>query len=325
MGAPPLSIVVTNTPYLSQGHLLLQVDAFNRQSARAFQVFYLNQDPDPEPLRQALVAAAYPFRVVPLPFPWLADTCCWDMVSVMGRLLEQPVHGDYLTYLHKECMPAPDFVESLLEGIAASEAVHGPEAVYRLNQLRCGQIIESVGALWPLELAAAEPISWIARRPYRPEYVFAERAWEEDAFALPIAWARRTGLFGKVRIPLFFQDLFDIFYQLPNLPAFARLKWIHLGQPILWHLNHARAFYEYRRPFLQAVAQHPELFGHLALYELAGDGFDYVEDFAQGERLIPERLHRFVRYMRYSDKGTVTLWRQLLAMGSLPLSSEGLQ
>lgn len=312
---PTLSIIITNTPYLSPGHLGLQIDALNRQSCTDFQVFYLNQEAAPENLNQALNWALFPFKVIPLPFPWLAGTCCWDIVSVMGRLLEQPVHGAYMTYLHKECMPAPDFVEHLLAGIAASEAVHGPDAVYRLNQLRSPQSLDQVGALWPLELAQAQPIRWIARVPYQPHYVFAERAWEEDAFALPVQWALRTGLFSKVRFPLFFQDLFDIFYQLPQLPAFAETKWIHLGQPVIWHLNHARAFFEYRRAFLRAVRAHAELFGHLALYELAADDFDYIEDFSQGERVIPERLHRFVRYMRYSDRGTVTLWREALLRG----------
>ncbi|MEZ0370987.1 MAG: hypothetical protein ACAI44_17980 [Candidatus Sericytochromatia bacterium] len=316
MRPPSLSILITNTPYLSPAHLLLQVDALNRQTSQDFQVFYLNQEPGPEVLQQALQGARFVYRIIQLPFPWLAGTCCWDMVSVTGRLLEQPVHGAYMTYLHKECLPAPDFCERLLAGIGASEAEFGPEAVYRLNQLRCSQRAEELGALWPLELAAADPIYWIARTPFAPQYAYAERSWEEDAFALPVALAVRTRLFSCVRFPLFFQDLFDIFYQLPSLPGFASVRQVHLGQPVIWHLNHPRAFPEYRRSFLQAVRSHPELFGHLALYELAADDFDYIEEFSQGERVIPAHLHRFVHYMRYSEKGTVTLWRKQLTVNS---------
>ena len=92
---------------------------------------------------------------------------------------------------------------------------------------------------------------------------------------------------------------------------------IHLGHPVIWHLNHPRPFYEYRREFLDAVRQRSELFGHLALYELATDSlnfaqFDYQENFAQGERIIADQLHQFVHYMRYSPKGTVSLWQQSL-------------
>lgn len=313
MTLPALSLIITNNPYLDPGHITLQVDALNRQTSRDFQVFYLNQDRSADGLAAALRQARYPFRIVQIPFPWLGDTVCWDLVSVFGQVLDQPVHGPYMSYLHQECLPAPDFVASLLGGIAASEQVHGQDVIYRLNQLRCEQTLAQLGALWPQELAQAQPISWIARRPYQPSYRFAPRPWEEDAFALPLALLRRQRLFSCVSFPLFFQDLFDIFHQLPQLPGWARVPVIHLGEPIIWHLNHPRDFREYRRGFLAQVRQHPQLFAHLALYELAGEAFDYVEDFAAGERIVPAHLHRFVSYMRYSERGTVTLWARALA------------
>lgn len=310
---PALSLIITNSAYLSDRHLEFQIDALNRQTRRDFQVFYLNQMPQPDSLQRVLQRAFFPVRLVQLNYPWLAQTCCWDLVTVMGRLLEQPVHGPYLSYLHKECLPAPDFVAQLLEGIAATEAELGSECIYRLNQLHCPLEVEALEPLYPLQLAAAENRYWIRRTPFAPEYVFQERAWEEDAFALPVELARRTQLFSAVPFPLFFQDLFDIFYQLPHLPRFEQVHQVHLGQPVIYHLNHARPFQEYRQVFLQAVRAHPQLFGHLALYDLAAEDFDYREGFTQGERIISEQLKRFVHYMRYSDKGTVTLWRQALS------------
>lgn len=307
-----LSLLLSNSPYLDSAHLDLQIDALNRQTSRDFQVFYLNQERAPQNLWRALKKAIFPFQIVPLPFPWLAETCCWDMVSVVGQILDQPVHGPYMSYLHKECLPAPDFVESLLTGIEQAEARWGPSSIYRLNQLRCQQSLAQLGGFYPFELAQAQPISWIERRPYKPEFICLQAAWQEDAFALPIELARQTKLFSSVSFPLFFQDLFDIFYLLPNLEAFKEVNLIHLGQPVIWHLNHPRHFLEYRREFLQEVRRHPQLFGHLALYELAAEDFHYIEDFEQGERIIPAHLHRFVHYMRYSEKGTVSLWQRAL-------------
>ncbi|MBF2051868.1 MAG: hypothetical protein IGS03_00210 [Candidatus Sericytochromatia bacterium] len=315
MPAPELSIFITNNPYLNPEHLWYQVEALNAQSDQRFQVFYLNQAPDPEPLHQALQQARYTCSVIPLPFPWLANTCCWDMVSVTGRLLAQPVHGKWWTYLHKECLPAPDFVEKLLQGLAAAEAELGSDCVFRLNQLRCEQDLQALKGLglnYLDKLAASQPVTWIDRVPFVPGPVYRQAPWSEDAFALSVDWSRRSGLF-NLRIPLFFQDLFDVFYQLPQLPAFAHIPQVHLGQPVIYHLNHPRAFYEYRREFLQQVRQYPKIFGHLALYELAQDDFDYQEDFTQQQRVIPQHLHQFVRYMRYSERGTVTLWLKHLS------------
>ncbi|PKL80290.1 MAG: hypothetical protein CVV27_00595 [Candidatus Melainabacteria bacterium HGW-Melainabacteria-1] len=306
---PPLSLLIVNSPYLEPIYLDYQIDALNRQTSRDFQVFYLNQEATADALQLALQRAEFGFTIINLPFPWLAGTCCWDLISVLGHLLEQPVHGDYFSYLHKECLPAPDFVASLLSGIAAAEAEFGTEVIYRLNQLHCQQTVSDLGPQWPVELAATGPLYWIDRTPFAPSYVYAERAWQEDAFAMPVALARRSHLFSCVSFPLFFQDLYDLIYQLPSLPGFESLRWVHLGQPAIWHLSHPRAFREYRREFLQAVRAHPQLFGHLALYELAAEDFDYQEDFSAGERIIPAHLHRFVHYMRYSERGTVTHWR----------------
>jgi len=329
MQHPALSILITNTPYLSDMHLHFQIDALNRQTCRDFQVFYLNQDPDPAPLQSALQGALFPHRTLALPFPWLADTCCWEMVATTGQLLAQPVHGRWWTYLHKECLPAPDFVATLLTGMQAAEAEYGSNCIYRLNQLRCEQTVNDLNALYPAQLASSEPVYWIARTPFEARYVYQQRPWEEDAFAMPVALTRQSGLFAAVQVPLFFQDLFDIFYLLPELPFFRQVKFVHLGQPVIYHLNHPRIFNEYRQAFLKAVREHPELFGHLALYELAQEPFDYSEGFEQGERIVPAQLHRFVRYMRFGPQGTVMLWlqslqRYLLSQGPYTPDSEGL-
>lgn len=311
LNPPAVSIVISNTPYLSDQHLLWQVDALNRQTSKDFQVFYLNQSPDPTALKHILKQAYFPVQIIQLPFPWLAGTCCWDMVSVMGRLCEQPVHGKYLTYLHKECLPAPDFTARLLEGITAAEKEHGPDNIYRLNQLRCHSEVSQLEHLYPLDLST-EGIYWIKRTPFAPHYLYRESPWEEDSFALPLELIRKTNIFGAVDIPLFFQDLFDIFYQIEHLPGFEHINQIHLGYPVIFHLNHARAFKEYRHEFLTKVLAHPHIFGHLALFELASEPFDYHEGFAEGERILSSQLNRFVHYMRYSEKGTVTLWKQAL-------------
>ncbi|MGV3525100.1 MAG: hypothetical protein ACO1RX_12790 [Candidatus Sericytochromatia bacterium] len=303
-----LSLVVACSPYLSPPHLEWQIDAFNRQTSRDFQVFYLHQGRQLPVLQRLLKGAFFAHRVIDLPFPWLADTCCWELVTVLARLFELDVHGPWMSYLHSECLPAPDFVAEVLTGAEAAREAYGDDCVLRLNQLRCTQSVEELDPLYPLQLAASDPIRWTPRTPYQPTYVHALSTWEEDAFALSVNWIRRKRLFAAVREPLFFQDLFDILYRLPELPAFAQTQWVHLGKPVIWHLNHPRAFYEYRQPFLTAVRQHPELFGHLALYELAAEPFDYREGFAQGERVIPSALHRFVRYMRFADNGTVTRW-----------------
>ncbi len=315
---PALSIVITNNSYLSDLHLQIQIDTLNRQTSKDFQVFYLNQAKRNHELLAALQSAHFAFKIIDLPFPWLAETCCWDLVSVMGHLFEQDLHGPYMTYLHKECIPAPDFVDNTLTGIRASEAEFGQQAIYRLNQLRCQQQVSELSLLYPLQLARSEPIYWIARTPFNPQYTFQARAWEEDAFALPVALIRKTQLFSCVRFPLFFQDLFDIFQLLPQTPGFEKIPFVHLGQPVIYHLNHERIFKEYRQEFLSEIRKQENLFGHLALFELAEDRFDYNEGFKQGIREIPTHLHRFVRYMRYSEKGTVTLWHRALAQINKP-------
>lgn len=310
MSSASLAIVITNSAYLHDAHLEWQIDALNRQSSRDFCVYYLNQARDTKALERALKGALFPYQYVHLPFPWLAETCCWDLVSVVGQLMQQ-LRESYWTYLHKECLPAPGFVEQLLQGIAQAEQDLGPDCIFRVNQLRCRQSFRELDALYPATLAASQPVYWIKRTPFAPRYTYQEAPWEEDAFVLSTELTRRTRLLAP-RFPLFFQDLFDIFYQLPQIPALAQIKQVHLGHPVIYHLNHPRVFREYRQAFLNAVRQHPRLFGHLALFELAAEPFDYREDLLQGERVIAESLHRFVRYMRYAERGTVTLWVQAI-------------
>jgi hypothetical protein len=310
-----LTFLISHHRYLSSAYLEGQIRALNAQTHSDFQVIYLQQGSDDAGLKRALEGARFAYQVVTIPYPELAGVCCWDLVRLIGGMFNHPVWGAYWTYLHQECWPAPDFVGSVLAGIAASEAVHGPEAVYRVNQLRCPLLPEQIQAdTWLQELEQSPSITWIERRLHQRDFVFRPEPWSEDAFVLPVALTRQYRLFSAVaEMPLYFQDLFDLFLQLPDQAWFGSVKWIRLGQPVIYHLNHPRAFAEYGLPFLQAVRQRPDLFGHLALFELAQADFDYHEGFDRdGERLISTHLHRFVQYMRYSERGTMTLWMQAL-------------
>lgn len=308
--SPPLTFLIAHHRYLPPAYLAGQIRALNAQDSGAFQAIYLHQGADATELQQALQQAAYPHQVLAIPYPEVADVCCWDLVRYLGGMFGHSVWGDYWGYLHQECWPAPDFVSSVLAGIAASEAKHGPEAVYRVNQLRCPLTPDLiVPETWLQQLQSSPSVSWIERRPHRPDFVYKLAPWSEDAFVLSVALTRHYQLFSAVGQPLYFQDLFDLFLHLPDQPWFASVKWIQLGQPVIYHLNHPRAFGEYTLPFLQAVRQMPEHFGHLALFELAQQDFDYHEGFdLDGERVISSHLHRFVQYMRYSERGTVTQW-----------------
>lgn len=310
----PLTFLIAHHRYLPSAYLAGQIRALNAQDSRAFQVIYLHQGADATALQADLQQATFPHQVVAIPYPELAGVCCWDLVRYVGGMFGHSVWGAYWSYLHQECWPAPDFVSSVLAGIAASEAEHGSEAVYRVNQLRCPLMPDEIAPeTWLTQLAQSDAISWIERRPHRRDFVYRLAPWSEDAFVLPVALTRHYQLFSAVQMPLYFQDLFDLFLHLPDQPWFASVKWVQLGQPVIYHLNHPRAFVEYTLPFLQAVRQRPDLFGHLALFELAQTDFDYHEGFDRdGERVISGHLHRFVQYMRYAERGTVTQWLRAL-------------
>lgn len=310
----PLTLLIAHHRYLPLVYLQGQIRALNAQDCDAFQVIYLHQGAEAAELKQALQAATFPQQVVAIPYPEIAGVCCWDLVRYLGGMFGHSVWGDYWSYLHQECWPATDFVSCVLAGIAASEAEHGPEAVYRVNQLRCpltpGEIKPET---WLEQLAESPSVSWIERRAHQRDFVFKLASWSEDAFVLPVALTRQYRLFSAVQMPLYFQDLFDLFLHLPDQTWFAAVKWVQLGQPVIYHLNHPRVFAEYTLPFLRAVRQRPDLFGHLALFELAQSDFDYHEGFdADGERVISNHLHRFVQYMRYAERGTVAHWLRAL-------------
>ncbi|PIQ27788.1 hypothetical protein COW64_06420 [bacterium (Candidatus Blackallbacteria) CG18_big_fil_WC_8_21_14_2_50_49_26] len=311
---PTLSLLITHHRYLEPAYLEWQIQSLNAQSTSDFQVIYLHQGHDNASLKQALLQASFPYQVLSLPYPEIAGVCCWDLVSIVGELLMQSAWGAYWTYLHQECLPAPDFVAEVLHGIQASEAEYGSQAVYRVNQLRCRLLPADLSAGKGLdELPQSQAISWIDRTPYQRRFLFRKAPWSEDAFVLPVALSRQYHLFSAVRFPLWFQDLFDLFLQLEDKIWFKEVHWIHLGHPVIYHLNHPRQFLEYTQTFLKAVRLHPELFQHLALFELAQEDFDYQEGFEpDGERVIPQHLHRFVQYMRYADRGTMSLWIRTL-------------
>lgn len=310
----PLTFLITHHRYLPLSYAEWQIEALNRQSCKDFQVIYLHQGTQAQDLHAALARAQYRFQVIKFPYPELVGVCCWDLVRVVGDILQHSVFGAYWTYLHQECLPAPDFVQTVLDAIPAAEACFGTENIYRVNQLRCPLRPEQLQPhTWWTQLQQSHSVTWIERRPYQRKWLFQLRSWSEDAFVLPVSLCRHYRLFSAVTFPLWFQDLFDLFLQLEDRPWFRSVNWLHLGYPVIYHLNHPRAFAEYRRTFLQAVRKRPDLFGHLALFELAQEDFDYREGFdCDGERLISTHLHRFVHYMRYSPRGTMTLWLQCL-------------
>jgi hypothetical protein len=307
---PSLTFLITHHRYLSPDYVCWQIKALEAQTCRDFQVIYLHQGDSAEPLRVDLAAVSFPVQVLEIPYPEIANVCCWDLVQLVGRLLQSPLWGAYWTYLHQECLPAPEFVSTVLAGIAQAEQTYGTEAVYRINQLRCSLLPHQLSAdHWRAQLLSSGAVTWIERIPHRFDFVVRSAHWSEDAFVLPVALTRQYALFSAVTEPLWFQDLFDLFLGLEDQAWFQPVHWLHLGQPVIYHLNHPRVFAEYTRTFLSAVRERPDLFAQVALFELAHEDFDYSEGFTvDGERVIPQHLHRFVQYMRYGPQGTMTRW-----------------
>ena len=313
--SPALTFLITYHRYLSSDYAVWQIRALNVQTDKDFQVIYLYQGQNADELKELLSAAAFPFQILAIPYPELVGVCCWDLVRIVGEILRHPALGSYWTYLHQECVPAPDFVRTVLTGIQQAERVYGAEAVYRVNQLRCPLRPEQLSEPdWSEQLRCSGAISWIDRIPHRFDFVVRLARWSEDAFVLPVALTRQYALFSAVTEPLWFQDLFDLFLALEDQPWFQSVHWLHLGQPVIYHLNHPRAFAEYSHTFLHEVCRRSDLFAHLALFELAHEPFDYSEGFdVDGERIIAQHLHRFVQYMRYGPQGTMTRWLAALA------------
>lgn len=310
-----LTVVAINDTYLSPQYLDYFIAAFNQQDCSDFNVIWLNQARDPQVLTQALQSARFQNAIIHMTYPYLGHICCWEIPQTLTHALVHPAMGTYFAFLHKECLPAPDFVSSLLEGVSQAEAALGPNSIYILNQLRCPLTIEDVVANpdWHTAMQTTPAQSWSQRNIFqRPAWAWREERWLEDTFCVSVALAMQLQCFSCVQVPLFFQDVFDLFLQLSERAYCQHIHWVRMGGGILYHLNHPRLFYELGRPFLQQVRQHPEWFGHLALYEFADSDFDYIEPFEQGERLIDFKINRAIHYLQYSENGTMTLWMQAL-------------
>lgn len=309
-----LTVVAVNDTYLSADYLYFFVAALNQQDRTDFNVIWINQMKDPQPLQSALNAAQFPYVIFQVAYPYVGDVCCWEIPQTLQAVLQHPLMGTYLAFLHKECVPAPDFVASILRGIADAESVHGSDNVYILNQLRSPLTLADLSRSdWYGYLQQTPAQSWSQRNIFqRQPFLWREERWLEDTFCIPVHVAKQLNCFGCVEVPLFFQDVFDLFLQLSERSYCHHLRWLRLGGGVIYHLSHPRVFYELSQAFLVQVRQHPQLFGHLALYEFADSDFDYQEPFVKGERLIDFKINRAIHYLQYSQKGTMTLWMQAL-------------
>lgn len=315
-----ISFVIVNDYYLEPTYLSFLIHALNQQTSEHFNTFWINQSPDNADLQKALQHANFPYLIIQPQHLILESVCCWEIPRVLAKVLEHKQVGDYFVYLHKECWPDPRFVEETLWGIRESEANLGSDNIYILNQLRSdltmGDLKDDV---FLEQIKASELLSWTLRSPFKaPAYIYREERWEEDAFCMPVHLAKRFSFYHCINFPLYFQDIFDLMFILGDKPYLQEIHWVRLGQPLIYHLNHPRFFYEYSRSFLAAVKEKPDYFGHLALYDMAGSDYSYQEPFENKQRKIDTiKIYRMFHYMKFSHNGTMTLWAQALDQSNL--------
>lgn len=309
-----LTVVAVNDPYLSVSYLDYAIACLNQQDSPDFNVIWINQCPENQSLTAALSQANFEWFIYQPQFPFVGPVCCWEVPMTLHRILQHPETGTYLTYLHKECCPAPDFVSSLLHGIHQAETALGQDNIYILNQLRSPLTLADMNqANWYDKLQQTPAKAWSQRNVFqRPTYTWREERWLEDVFCIPVHLVQRLNLFGCVTLPLFFQDVFDLMLQISERPYAQFIRWVRLGGGVIYHLNHPRCFYELSQLFFQQVRHQSALFSHLALYEFAQSDFDYQEPFVDGERQVDFKINQAVRYLQYSERGTMTLWMRAL-------------
>lgn len=317
MAMPPLiTLIIVYHDQIVSEHLGFLMNALNRQSHQGFNTFWIDQTADSEALWSALKAQAeFEWHLLPTQHPTLASVRCWELHSPFAFLLEHPAMGKWFSYLHLECLPETDLIAQLSGLLPEIEAQYGLEVICMLHQLWCDLEVRDLHPRYYLEqLRLSEPKLWERKIPYSRykqslSFAYWEYRWEEDAFIMPSALARDLQLYSAVREPLYFQDLFDIFEWLSLRPYGQRLRWIRMQDTILYHLRHPRPFKEFSREFLDAVREHPEIFGHLALYDVAQSELFYSE--TQELRALHqtnELLNQFYNQVRRSPRGTLSRW-----------------
>ncbi|MEZ0372087.1 MAG: hypothetical protein ACAI44_23565 [Candidatus Sericytochromatia bacterium] len=318
--SPPLSLIIVHHDQISDQHLDFLIDALNRQTVQDFNTLWISQVPDPAAAHAKLQARArFTWRLFQTRHPLVAGVVCWELTDPFARLLELPEIGRWFSYLHLECLPEPNLVQNLLALLPEIERNYGLDAICMLHQLWTDLEVDELDPLHYIEqLRLSDPLIWHRRLPYdayrqKLSFAYWEYRWEEDAFLMSSALARELQLFSAVRAPLYFQDVFDIFEWLGQRPYGERIHWLRIQDAIIYHLRHPRLFREYSRKFLDAVRAHPEIFAHLALYDVAGTERFYSESEAERVRNhTNETLNNFYNTVRHAGNGSLTLWQRYL-------------
>lgn len=323
-----ISLIIVFHDQISALHLNFLVDALNQQHSKQFNTFWIDQTADPQFLRQFLGQnAQFPWHTVHTDYPVIAGVRCWELVNAFAFLLQHPEMGKWFTYLHLECIPPPQFVKYLLEVLPEIESQYGPDTLYLLHQLWCEVHVEELHPRHYIQqLQWSNPQVWSPRVPYdlhrqQMQVAYYAYRWQEDAFLMPSELARRLQLYSAVQTPLFFQDVFDIFDWLCQRPYGKHLQWVRIQDAVIYHVLHRRPFKEYRRFFLDQLTQHPDLFGHLSLYDLALASKEYIEIDQDRFQSRPDpALGDFYYQARWAPKGTMSWWLHYLdqAHGYIP-------
>lgn len=320
---PLLSLIIVYHRQIAEAHADFLIDALNRQTSLAFNSFWIDQTSGAGAASQgaslgdSLAAAArFEWELVETAHPLVDGLSCWELTGPFARLMEHPAIGRWFCYLHLECLPESDFAQSLLALLPEIETQYGRRTICMLRQLWSELSVSDLHPRLYLEqLRLSDLRHWYRKTPFagRPGLASYESGWEEDAFAMPTALARELQLYASVEAPLYFQDLFDIFHWLPRRAYAADLRWVRIETALIYHLFHARPFREFDAPFMAAVRAHPELFGHLAIFEMANEGLAYREPLALREQnYVAPDLIDFYNRLRWSERGTMGHWIQAL-------------
>lgn len=318
----PFSLIIVYHDQISSLHLNFLIDALNQQHNKQFNSFWIDQTHDPSKLYRSLSEQAqFSWYLFQTDYPVVAGVRCWELISAFAQLMEHPAMGKWFSYLHLECLPRPDFVGHLLDVLPEIENHYGPDTVYILHQLWCDLSVEELDAkhYWQ-QLELSDPKLWFKKVSYATykqhmQLAYYEYRWEDDAFAMSSDFARRLQLFSAVKLPLYFQDVFDIFEWLlrTQKPYAEAIRWVRIQDAVIYHLLHPRPFKEYSREFLDSVKERPDLFGHLSLFDLAQTSAFYQEaKHLRQQSWTSAELNQMYNDVRWRERGTVSLWLQAL-------------